>query len=128
MGLDMYLFSAKKLRAVKGDPGAVKVDGRSKAPVEIAYWRKHPDLHGLMEDIYQGKDGTAEDFNCVGVELTKDDIDYIISVIDLGELPDTQGFFFGDSDGLEKEHDLDVFKRALEIVKSGEHVYYDSWW
>ena len=30
---------------------------------QIHYWRKHPNLHGWMEDLYRAKGGAAE-FNC----------------------------------------------------------------
>jgi hypothetical protein len=28
---------------------------------ELAYWRKHPSLHGWMEHLFRAKGGTAED-------------------------------------------------------------------
>jgi len=40
---------------------------------EIAYWRKHPNLQGWMEQLWREKGGKGE-FNCVDVELTREDL------------------------------------------------------
>ena len=38
--------------------------------IELHYWRKHPNLHGWMESLYYEKGGTADNFNCVNLQLT----------------------------------------------------------
>ena len=49
--------------------------------------------------------------------------------IKLGELPITEGFFFGDNaDEENKERDLKIIKVAQEAIKSNLEVYYNSWW
>jgi hypothetical protein len=37
--------------------------------IELAYWRKHPNLQGWMQELYYEKGGEGE-FNCVDLELT----------------------------------------------------------
>ncbi|MCA3352571.1 MAG: hypothetical protein INF97_18455 [Roseomonas sp.] len=62
MGLDMYAFATRTAPAAP-------VDFKADHSQELAYWRKHPNLHGRMEHLYRAKGGTAEDFNCVNLQL-----------------------------------------------------------
>ena len=39
-----------------------------------------------------------------------------------------EGFFFGVSDGSEKDDDLAFIARARLAIAEGKAVYYDSWW
>ena len=121
MGLDMYA-------EITPDPVTKPVDFKVKNSVEIHYWRKHPDLHGWMEALYFAKGGTAEMFNCVNVALTMKDLDQLEQAIKGSELPDTSGFFFGDSDGAEICGDLAFIKKARQAIIAGCTVYYTSWW
>jgi len=97
--------------------------------VELAYWRKHPNLQGWMEDLYYSKGGEDEDFNCVDVELTLDDLEQLERAVEGEELPETQGFFFGsDSDEYYKEGDLQFISDARRHIKQGYKIVYTSWW
>lgn len=40
---------------------------------ELCYWRKHPDLHGWMRNLYYEKGGTG-DFNGHSIVLTKENV------------------------------------------------------
>jgi hypothetical protein len=106
---------------------------------ELAYWRKHPNLQGFMEDLWRKKGcpGKPEepnslgmsDFNCVPVELDHEDLDNLEKAILSKSLPETGGFFFGsDSDEYYKENDLEFIRKAREALDAGLHVQYDSWW
>jgi hypothetical protein len=53
------------MQAPKSD---VDFDGND--AIELYYWRKHPNLHGWMESLYYEKGGTADNFNCVNLQLT----------------------------------------------------------
>lgn len=122
MGLDQYA------KARKGEP--VEKDGELEYPEskELAYWRKHPNLQGWMENLYREKGGT-EEFNCVEVELSLEDLDNLESAILGKEMPETVGFFFGDdADEYYKESDLDFIKEAKEAINEGFSVVYYSWW
>lgn len=95
---------------------------------EIMYWRKHPNLHGWMQDLYYEKGGEAESFNCVPVELTSEDLDRLEKDILENRLPHTDGFFFGESRSGINEKDLEFIKLSREAIAEGERVFYDSWW
>lgn len=121
MGLDMYaLTTDEKITA--------PVDFKAEEIAELHYWRKHPNLHGWMEHLYREKGGEAEVFNCVNVELTPDDLDSLEEAIKAGTLPETCGFFFGQSDGSEVEDDLAFIAKAREAIAAGKTVFYSSWW
>ena len=126
MGLDQFAYKTK----VKPGKSVDFQDEVYKDEVEreeIHYWRKHPNIHGFMEDLYREKGGDSE-FNCRPVELTQDDIDSLASMILDKELPETSGFFFGQSFGDEENDDLEFCKKASEAIKEGYTVFYDSWW
>lgn len=126
MGLDQFAFKTKIKTSREVDFQSEVAD----IGEEIHYWRKHPNLHGWMERLYRKKGGTDEEFNCVPVKLTQEDIDRLAEDIIDGNLPPTSGFFFGRSTGdqAEKSDDLEFCKKASEAIKEGYTVYYDSWW
>lgn len=106
---------------------------------EIAYWRKHPNLQGWMENLWHNKGcpGRPEepnslgmsDFNCIPIELDHSDLDNLEQAIDGNKLPSTEGFFFGsDSDDHYKEQDLEFVRKAREALDAGLIVEYISWW
>lgn len=106
---------------------------------ELAYWRKHPNLQGWMENLWheRGCPGQPDepnsigmsDFNCIPVELTSEDIDNLENAINGKNLPETTGFFFGnDSDDYYREKDLEFCRKAREALAAGLHVEYNSWW
>jgi hypothetical protein len=131
MGLDMYAY-----RVVNPDePSPIHLIGESDympfegAQVEeLFYWRKHPNLHGWMEELYYKKGGREQPFNCVNVVLTKEDIDNLEKDIKARKLPETAGFFFGQSSEEDDEKDLEFVELAKKELESGNVVYYTSWW
>ena len=122
MGLDMYALT------MTGAPSS-QVDFIPDEAVErIHYWRKHPNLHGWMEQLYRDKGGTDDSFNQVSVQLTAGDLDDLELAIKVNVLPETAGFFFGASDGSETEDDLGFIAKAREAQAAGKTVFYTSWW
>jgi len=118
MGLDQY--------------AAIRLDTKNEDgnwdTKELAYWRKHPHLQGFMERIYIAKGGTKE-FNCVDVELDLSDIQTLEVCVRGDELPETEGFFFGDDSSKEyKESDLEFCANARKALANGQTVVYSSWW
>ena len=96
--------------------------------VSLAEWRKHSSLHGWMEKLWRSKGGEGE-FNCVGLELTTEDLKELGVAVVGGDLPETQGFFFGSgNDARYKETDLTFIEEALEFIEAGYTVEYNSWW
>ena len=96
---------------------------------EIAYWRKHPNLHGWMERLAESKNVQYNTFNGVELELTWEDLDELERAVTHGQLPSTQGFFFGnEADEHYKEDDLAFIKRARAELFLGLKVFYNSSW
>jgi hypothetical protein len=122
MGLDMYAYTTRAALLMPTDFEEPD-DAR-----ELHTWRKHPDLHGWMEALYFAKGGRADSFNCVGVTLTAADLDRLEADIRARRLPDTTGFFFGNSNGTETKNDLAFIARARAAIAQGFSVYYSSWW
>lgn len=113
MGLDMYLMAEK--------------DG---ILTEISYWRKHPNLHGAMENLWRSRFSPSDNewFNCIRLYLDKNDIEYLMNLIRKNKLPDISGFFFGTSKLERLNLDLKYFTEALSYLEDGYKVFYDSWW
>jgi hypothetical protein len=103
---------------------------------EIAYWRKHPNLHGWMELLWNEKgrpgiDNSFQDvmFNGVEVELTWEDLDQLEEDVKNGRLPHTSGFFFGNnSDDYYRDEDLEFIRKARAEIFTGLKVFYNSSW
>jgi len=121
MGLDQY--------AKTRDPKTGKAE-------EFKYWRKHNALHGWMENLWRSKgcpnrDEDHEDFNCIPLELTHEDLDALEKDLLDSDLPETSGFFFGSSTAGDRyylESDLQFVREAREHLDAGLEVAYDSWW
>ena len=121
MGLDMYAFATKE-----GLPAPV--DFPAPEAEHLHQWRKHPNLHGWMEELYRAKGGGQDSFNCVNIQLTADDLQILEADIMASNLPSTEGFFFGASDGTELEDDLAFIAKARAAIAGNLSVYYTSWW
>jgi len=96
----------------------------------IQDWRKHNALQGWMEALWRTR-GNDGDFNCAELELTMHDIEQLEACVVNGDLPETQGFFFGgDSRHCEynKEKDCAFISEAYDTLREGKKVFYSSWW
>lgn len=110
------------------DQNAYAFKNREDGSISLAEWRKHPNLQGWMERLWRSKGGEGE-FNCVGVELDREDLESLQDFVVGGDLPETTGLFFGgDSDERYKEQDLTFIEEALELIEAGYTVEYNSWW
>ena len=123
MGLDMYAYTATKPEA----------DWETEQR-EIAYWRKHANLHGWMERLWEhkmlaeGRDN-PHTFNGIELELVWEDLDKLESAVREGRLPPTRGFFFGDgADDHYRDADLEFIKKARAELFTGLRVFYNSSW
>ena len=157
MGLDMYAYVAAKAGAqAEFSEGAswdkekgAMVNPNATEPREIAYWRKHPNLHGWMQRLWVRKTNErlaqdlsprdepgwwtepdrAGEFNGVELELTWDDLEQLEQDIRDEKLPDTSGFFFGrNADDEYREHDLKFVREAKAEAFLGLKVFYNSSW
>ena len=134
MGLDMYAYVAAKAGQQREFyDGCVLVDGeyinpRVTQPREIAYWRKHPNLHGWMQQLWESR-GNSGDFNGDELELTWDDLEALEEAVLNNELPGTSGFFFGNNaDDHYREQDLEFVRNAKAELFLGLKVFYNSSW
>jgi len=123
MGLDQYA-TARKGESSVDDEGFTYYEDS----MELAYWRKHPNLQGYMQQLWHEK-GNDGEFNCVDLELTLKDLDALEDALDSKELPQTSGFFFGsNSDDHYEEQDREFIAQARDAIKQGYTVIYSSWW
>lgn len=122
MGLDMYAYTTDE---IPNSPVDFEVNEENRE--DLDYWRKHPNLHGWMRDLYFDKGGIDPEFNCVNLQLTAEDLDKLESDIKDDLLPPTEGFFFGVSDK-ETIFDLEFIKNARLALKEGKTVYYTAWY
>lgn len=109
MGLDMFLTGFYR-------------DGKE---IELAYWRKHPDLHGFVVRTFaNGVD------DCEPIELTADDLKLVLKAAKEGKLPKTTGFFFGDSGTQDTLDTIERLRIAIAWLEDGtgrKVVYQASW-
>tara|TARA_B100001778_G_C18603032_1_gene638259 strand:+ start:2916 stop:3335 length:420 start_codon:yes stop_codon:yes gene_type:complete len=139
MGLDQYATARKgEPRTVKSEYTYTDQDGVEKEgseeylewddTIELATWRKHPNLQGWMEELWYEKGGEGE-FNCVELELTLENLDALEATLDEEALPETAGFFFGgNADDHYAEADREFIVQARAAIKQGYTVVYSSWW
>ena len=153
MGLDMYAYKSKhkpdrkcNFRDYEMPDTDVTYDRIEKGDEELFYWRKHPNLHGWMQELYIENGGyirgggpvvniveeLPEDewvqFNGNSVELDLKDLDRLEEAVNNEELPETIGFFFGKSHPSYKYDDLNFIKAARSSIEEGFYVYYTSSW
>jgi hypothetical protein len=113
MGLDQYAYS------------------REAVGTADYQWRKHPNLQGWMERLWRQKFDLRPDEGdfCCELELFKSDIIKLMADIQAGNLPATEGFFFGDdADEYYRKQDMEFCDWALNEIENGREVYYDSSW
>ena len=111
----------------RDDRGELDYDNPIVVAKEIAYWRKHPDLHGWMENLYREKGGREQSFNGDLVVLALKDLDRLEEDILRKNLPKTTGFFFGESMEISLK-DLEFVLEARKAIQEGDTVFYDSSW
>ena len=122
MGLDQFAFS-------KDENGE---------KTEIAYWRKHNRLQGFMEELWITQEGNSEEFNCVDLELTEEDLNKLEKAVITYNLPQTGGFFFGqdsyeyrndqDTHYSDYEDDVAFIAKGREVLANGDTLIYSCWW
>jgi hypothetical protein len=119
MGLDMYLRGQKCFWPSYPDSNNDRKEDELPVvniEVDLGYWRKHPDLHGFIVSTF------AEQDDCEEIPLNPEAIRTIIEAIKERRLPKTTGFFFGESNGSEREmkEDLKIFTKALAWLEASD--------
>lgn len=136
MGLDQYAYVAMKNNEWDEYWQAHEENSVVSKPREIAYWRKHPNLQGWMERLWEEKmiaEGRDKPytFNGIELELTWEDLNALEQDIRNGKMSklDTKGFFFGNpSDDYYRDQDLQFIADAKAELIIGLKVFYNSSW
>ena len=148
MGLDQYAYVAARAGQQQEHYDSSTYNDQTnewtslvEKPRELAYWRKHPNLHGWMEQLWIDKGYPGYDqadpnpmndgpmFNGIELELTAHDLDALERAVVHGRLPATQGFFFGNNaDQHYREQDLEFIRNARAEMFFGLKVFYNSSW
>ena len=128
MGLDQYAYVAAKAGVMNDYYEQDAASNGVTQPREIAYWRKHPNLQGWMQRLWESQ-GNEGEFNGDELELTWADLDALELAVTHGQLPATGGFFFGrNADEEYRESDLEFIKAARAELFLGLKVFYNSSW
>ena len=136
MGLDMYAYAAERAgqhkefwdTAEMAEGSGEYVSRMVQRPREIAYWRKHPNLHGWFQAEWESL-GNEGSFNGDELEITWDMLERLEYDVVNGELPETKGFFFGNpADAEYYKYDLEFIKNARTELFMGLKVFYNSSW
>jgi hypothetical protein len=135
MGLDMYAYAAanEKQYDQYWEDGVWEADtndfvSKTTKPKELAYWRKHPNLHGWFHREWESQGNTGE-FNGDQLEIDWAMLERLESAVVNNELPGTSGFFFGNNADAEyREQDLEFIKNARAELFLGLRVFYNSSW
>ena len=97
---------------------------------EIAYFRKHADLHGFLQEIWleknPGKD--PSDFNCKKLRITKKILKQLEDLARNQPDKHYHGFFWGATRPDDWKDTLDAVDKMRGLISRGEQVYYTSWW
>lgn len=114
MGLDMYAYY---------------VEPNSDEQHEFRYWRNFRQLHGWMEQLYRSRGG-QDSFNCIQLELKKEDLIQLEKDVKSKNMPDSHGYFWGNSEWtLDDEYEIiDFIYKCEGHFDKGNKVIYDSWW
>jgi hypothetical protein len=133
MGLDMYAYSAanEKQYDEYWEDGIWENDqfvSKITKPKELAYWRKHPNLHGWFHREWESL-GNTGDFNGDQLEIDWAMLERLEYDVINGELPATSGFFFGSgADADYYTQDLEFIRQARAELFLGLRVFYNSSW
>jgi len=136
MGLDMYAYAAANEKQYEEFWDSCEMDKESKEfvsptiskPKELAYWRKHPNLHGWFQREWLDQ-GNTGDFNGDQLEIDWAMLERLEYDVVNGELPGTSGFFFGNNADAEYyDQDLEFIKNARAELFLGLRVFYNSSW
>ena len=127
MGLDQYAYRIPKHLRINNltfDNGGMD----RLHNFDFYYWRKHYCLDRWMEHLYREKGGKDE-FNCNFVELTRKDLDRLISDIKSKNLSYDEDEYYS-SEELQRDikDDLDFCLKAIDYINQGYCIYYSNWW
>ena len=136
MGLDMYAYAAANEKQYEEywadgeyDPDTKDyVNTVVRKPKELAYWRKHPNLHGWFHKEWLDQ-GNTGDFNGDQLEIDWAMLERLNDAVVNRDFPRTSGFFFGEgADDYYRNQDLEFVRQARAELFLGLRVFYNSSW
>ena len=136
MGLDMYAYAAANEKQYEEywadgeyDPDTKDyVNTVVRKPKELAYWRKHPNLHGWFHKEWLDQ-GNTGDFNGDQLEIDWAMLERLNDAVVNRDFPRTSGFFFGEgADDYYRNQDLEFIRQARAELFLGLRVFYNSSW
>ena len=141
MGLDMY-FETFSLNATEEflntrennltQEEKERKEVMHKLSSQLAYFRKHCDLHGWLTDKWHEKhpETVGTDFNTTYMEITPELLKEMTAYARKKHpYSEYNGFFWGDSTPDDWKETRKLCKEIRAILKSGlGRVFYYSWW
>ena len=119
MGLDMNFYKIGGVKSISST-GEIETDEKYKVE-EIKYYRKFNALHGLLNDLYLNRGGC--DMNCVLVNVSLFDINFIKEHCLNKTLKPQEGFFWGNQDPISDEEYEDLYNLTVEM----EQLFGQGW-
>lgn len=95
---------------------------------EVAYFRKHSDLHGWLTEKWLERHPEETDFNTSYMEITPELLSQMADYANQSEHEHHQGFFWGQSYDSDWERTKEVCEQIKDILDEGRKVFYYSWW
>lgn len=122
MGLDAYAFVTEE--TIEGE---VDFESPGRCTTEIKYWRQFHELNDWFCTIYLSKGGQRNDFNCVNVLLTVDDLQALkVAAPTLHNKP-----WLGKQRIPDLETITDIINfcnDAIREINDGNKVFYNCWY
>lgn len=124
MGLDSYAYKVPK-EYVKNDfeikDYAYICNDESN---ELAYWRKHYELHNWFKALYLKKGGKDDSFNLTPIRVTVEDLNKLQWAFKKNKSLHYSNYMQWDY----KETDDEFIKNALQAIEDGYEVFFESWY
>lgn len=125
MGLDMYFYATNNKNITEED---LNKGERTDELKEVYYFRKHPNLHGQIQEYYFDKNEFEDIFNTTYYELSEEECKEILEKAKENSLPKTQGFFFGESTEDDNKRTVECMEMLIKLINDGHKVFYYAWW
>ena len=94
---------------------------------EIACWRKHWYFNHFMDELYYGKGGQKEIFNCCWLKLSAKDLDDLEIHLQNDQKYEEYDQY-QEYEGELKDYDSKFITQAREALKNGFDIVYTSDW
>ena len=94
-------------------------------PEEMKYWQGFYSLHSWFEKLYRDTSGRLDSFNCVWLELTKENLEDLYCVIYNGGFDEDPVYNYSPE---RKFADMKFILHAKRYINKNYAIYYKAWW